>query len=302
LGELEEVKEDELDEEEEPEDRYTRLKAIKEFGYDIKWEDLFNKKVVIAGVGGLGIVSAEMLARCGIGTLYLFDRDIIAEVNLNRMGFMKADLGESKVGVIAKSIRENINPDVKVIAHHGDIMYPELEDIFDNAVKDSDLVLMGMDNFPARMFVNQKCLNHRRILIDAGVSRSALSGNVHPVYPGKNACMQCTARLKGTNEKKERGKPCTASLPTSMSIIASLQVQQALKILLKFGDVVDYLSYNALTGDFARYKTKRDTNCAACGFIDDEIKEETFDVDEEINRLEKVEAKIDEELEKEKKQ
>ena len=41
--------------------RYTRLKAIKEFGYDINWDDLKKFDIGIVGIGGLGCVSAEMV-------------------------------------------------------------------------------------------------------------------------------------------------------------------------------------------------------------------------------------------------
>ena len=37
-------------------DRYTRLKAIKEFGYDINWDDLKKCHTGIVGIGGLGCV------------------------------------------------------------------------------------------------------------------------------------------------------------------------------------------------------------------------------------------------------
>ena len=62
------------------ENRYIRLKTIREFGIDVDWDDLHKKKVTIAGVGGLGILTAESLARCGIGTVDLFDKDIVQDV------------------------------------------------------------------------------------------------------------------------------------------------------------------------------------------------------------------------------
>jgi molybdopterin/thiamine biosynthesis adenylyltransferase len=240
--------------------RYTRLKAIKEFGFDINWDEMRTKNITIAGVGGLGMISAEMFARCGVKTLYLFDRDIIEIVNLNRLGFHEQDLGKPKVEVLATRI-QGINPDVKIEMYHGDIMLFTNEDNFEECVKKSDLVLMGLDNYPARMFVNQKCINNKKILVDAGVSRSGLSGHIHPIFPGINACLGCTGLIQTTGE---RGEPCTASLPTTMAIIAGLQVQESLKILLKIGDVVDYLSYNAITGQFFLHKTKKDPNCHFC--------------------------------------
>ena len=76
--------------------------------------------------------------------------------------------------------------------------------------------------------------------------------------------MMCTARFHGKNEQVERGEACTASLPTTMALIAALQVQETLKYLLNFGKLADYLSYNALTGETIAYQTQRDPQCDAC--------------------------------------
>mgnify|MGYP006282471057 CR=1 FL=1 len=240
--------------------RYTRLKSIKDFGYDVDWMDLREKSVVVAGVGGLGMITAEMLARCGIGKLFLFDRDVVDVVNLNRLGFHERHLGDSKVEVIEVRI-QSMNPDVETIAHHGDIMLFENESRFEEALTDADVCLMGVDNYPARTFVNRKCMRLKTVLLDAGAARSGLSGHVHPIFPGINACIQCTGIIEASGE---RGEPCTASLPTTMAILAGLQVQECLKILLGFGNVVDYLTYNAITGTFRNLKTRRDENCPAC--------------------------------------
>ncbi len=245
------------------ENRYTRLKSIKEFGYDVNWDDLRDKKITIAGVGGLGMVAAEMLARCGIGTLFLFDKDTVQVVNLNRMGFNEKDINTPKVKVIHDRLKE-INQDVNVESYHGDIMLFTNEEDFERSVKKSDVVLMGVDNYPARTFINQKCINAGVVLIDAGASRSALSGHIHPIFPGKNACLRCTGIIHAL-DKKERGEPCTASLPTTMAIIAAIQVQETLKYLLKLGKNIDYMTYNALTGEFRTHLTKQDPNCPSCG-------------------------------------
>ncbi len=246
--------------------RYTRLKAISAFGYDIDWTELKQKTITIPGIGGLGVLTSEMLTRCGIGTLHLFDYDTVEEVNLNRMGFHVKDLGKSKVEVTARYLRE-VNPDVTIVPHHGDIMGFEGDLAFDAAVQESNMVLMGLDNFPARMFVNQKCVNYEKPLIDAGVARSALSGMVHVIIPPQTACMMCRARIQGSNETVERGLPCNASLPSTMALIASIQVQECLKYLLSLGTLIDYLTYNALTGQFGEYITQKNPSCPACGTI-----------------------------------
>ncbi len=247
------------------EDRYDRLRAVNAFGYDIKWDALRGKSVTVVGVGGLGMIAAEELARCGIGTLYLFDMDMVDVVNLNRLGFLPQDLGKPKVDVIAARIKA-INPDVQAEPHHGDIMMLGNEDEYEDCVKKSNIVLMGLDNLPARMFVNQKCVNLNIPLMDAGASRSGLSGHVQPVFPGKTACVACRGFIRGTGDR-EKGQRCTASLPTTMAIIASIQVQETLKYLLEFGKLVSYVTYNALTGEFTSHETRLDPNCPACNRV-----------------------------------
>ncbi|MHA1749636.1 MAG: HesA/MoeB/ThiF family protein [Promethearchaeota archaeon] len=244
-------------------DRYSRLRAIKDFGYEIHWNLLKDKVASIVGVGGLGMVSAEILARCGIGTLNLFDMDIVNIVNLNRLGFELKDLGLPKVEVISKRIKD-INPDVKVNAIHGDIMDFLNEDNFEKFIGMSDVVLMGVDNYPARTFVNLKCIKQNVVLIDAGASRSSLSGHVHVIIPGKTACISCIGKI-GEDIKREKGERCTASLPTTMAILASIQAQEALKYLLKFGSLIDYMTFNVMSGKFHYFQTKIDKKCTVCG-------------------------------------
>jgi len=42
---------------------------------------------VIVGLGGIGSVAAEMLTRCGVGKLLLFDYDKVELANMNRLFF-----------------------------------------------------------------------------------------------------------------------------------------------------------------------------------------------------------------------
>lgn len=54
---------------------------------------------------------------------------------------------------------------------------------------------------------------------------------------------------------------CAASLPTTMGIVAGFLVQNALKYLLKFGNVTNYLGYSALTDFFPTMNLKPNPNC-----------------------------------------
>ncbi|MBD3214463.1 MAG: hypothetical protein GF311_17760 [Candidatus Lokiarchaeota archaeon] len=249
--------------EEKNNNRYTRLKAIKEFGYNIEWDDLKTYHVGIIGVGGLGTVSSEMAVRCGIGELTLIDFDTVDIVNLNRLMFREEHIGKSKVKVV-NEILKKINNDVKINYFQQDIMDIEFESKFITEIRKMDIILNGLDNIPAREYLNAKCVHNEITYIDSGASRSGLSGYVHPIIPNKTACAQCLSSI-GLDLPNERGEPCVASLPSTLAILASVQIQEMLKILLNFGKTIDYLMYDMIQGKFLSYKTKRDPKCSICG-------------------------------------
>ena len=243
--------------------RYTRLKAIKEFGYNVNWDDLKKCHVGIVGIGGLGCVSAEMAARCGVGKLSLFDFDTVEIVNLNRHMFKEEHIGQPKVNVASKILKE-VNPDVEIKRFSNDIMDPGFDSKFEYEIKQMDVILNGLDNIPAREYLNAKCVVFKIPFIDAGASRSGLSGYIHPIIPYKTACAKCISSI-AIDIPDERGEPCVASLPSTMAILASVQIQEMLKYLLKFGEMIEYLMYDMITGRFLNYETKRDKNCPICG-------------------------------------
>lgn len=53
--------------------------------------------MAVVGVGGVGSVTAEMLTRCGIGKLILFDYDKVELANMNRLFYQPHQAGLSKV-------------------------------------------------------------------------------------------------------------------------------------------------------------------------------------------------------------
>ena len=58
--------------------------ALKRMGIVNNYEDIRNKAVLVVGLGGVGSVAAEMLTRCGVGKLLLFDYDTVEIANMNR--------------------------------------------------------------------------------------------------------------------------------------------------------------------------------------------------------------------------
>ena len=77
---------------------------------------LAEAHVLVAGLGGVGGIAAEMLARAGVGKLTLVDADRVHPSNINRQILAThATVGELKVEVAAHRLRD-INPNIEVHA------------------------------------------------------------------------------------------------------------------------------------------------------------------------------------------
>jgi len=129
-----------------------------------------------------------------------------------------------------------------------------------------DIVLGCVDNFEARITVNRACLELGLPWMESGVSENAMSGHIQFIKPGETACFECAPPLivaKGEDEKTlKREGVCAASLPTTMSITAAFLIQNVLKYFLEFGEISNFLGYNALQNYFPTYTLKPNTTCA----------------------------------------
>jgi sulfur carrier protein ThiS adenylyltransferase len=77
---------------------------------------LKDKKVGIAGCGGLGSNCAVALARVGIGTLVIADFDVVSFGNLNRQYYFLDQVDMKKTQALGENVRR-INPMVNVVGH-----------------------------------------------------------------------------------------------------------------------------------------------------------------------------------------
>eukprot|EP00042_Codosiga_hollandica_P051905 m.647746 g.647746 ORF g.647746 m.647746 type:complete len:380 (+) comp58378_c0_seq2:2891-4030(+) len=239
---------------------YSRLMALQRMNIVKDYESIRNFTVIVVGVGGVGSVTAEMLTRCGVGKLILFDYDKVELANMNRLFFQPHQAGLTKVEA-ARATLSFINPDVRIEAHDMDITTPTNYDNLCNIIRTGgiagqqvSLVLSCVDNFGARIAINRACLETSQIWIESGVSENAVSGHIQFLEPGRSACFECAPPLVVATKVDERTLKkegvCAASLPTTMGIVAGLLVQNSLKFLLKFGEVSMYLGYDALADFF----------------------------------------------------
>jgi ubiquitin-like modifier-activating enzyme 5 len=173
---------------------YSRLMALKRMGIVNNYESIRELTVAIVGVGGVGSVTAEMLTRCGIGKLILFDYDKVELANMNRLFFQPHQSGMNKVDAAAKTL-SFINPDVEFETHNYNITLMEHFDHFLQRLREGsksggpvNLVLSCVDNFEARIAINSACNELNQVWMESGVSENAVSGHIQHLVPGETAC------------------------------------------------------------------------------------------------------------------
>jgi ubiquitin-like modifier-activating enzyme 5 len=210
---------------------YSRLMALKRMGVVENYEQIRSFAVLIVGIGGIGSVVAEMLTRCGIGKLLLYDYDKVELANMNRMFYLPSHEGLAKVEAAKKSLTD-INPDVEIETYNMNITTNENYDKFKERIvnggigggKRVDLVLSCVDNYAARISINKACNELNQVWYESGVSENAMSGHIQLLYPGETACFACAPPLvvaeEGDENAIKREGVCAASLPTTMGIIA----------------------------------------------------------------------------------
>ncbi|CAL9776976.1 unnamed protein product [Musa acuminata subsp. burmannicoides] len=255
---------------------YSRLMALQRMGIVQNYERIRDFSVAIVGIGGVGSVAAEMLTRCGIGRLLLYDYDTVELANMNRLFFRPDQVGMTKTDAAVQTLSD-INPDVVLESYSLNITTVKGFEVFMESLKRRfsqksgqnsgvDLVLSCVDNYEARMVVNQACNELGQTWMESGVSEDAVSGHIQLLVPGETACFACAPPLvvaSGVDERTlKREGVCAASLPTTMGVVAGLLVQNALKYLLKFGYVSPYLGYNSLKDFFPTMEMRPNPQCS----------------------------------------
>jgi len=227
------------------------------FGYISWWQQevVRNATVLVVGAGALGNEVLKNLALMGIGNLLIADFDTIEDSNLSRSVLFRAeDRGRRKVDAAAEGVKA-LNPDVKVKAWHGDINY----DLGLGVYRHVDAIVGCLDNREARLSINRASWAVGRPWVDGAIQE--LMGIVRVFWPGRGACYECTlsdADYQAINLRYScpllarqnllQGKVPTT--PTSASIVAAFQTQEALKLI--HGLEVDpgkALLINGLTND-----------------------------------------------------
>ena len=232
-------------------ERYRRQISV--FGEDGQ-EALGKARIVIAGAGGLGSAIALYCAAAGVGHIRLIDCDTVEVSNLNRqILYRTGDIGKEKVTAAAADLR-SLNPCVEVEPVRAKITEQNVESLLDGA----DLVLDGLDNFPARYCLAHAAWNHKIPFIHGAVS--GMYGQVTTIIPGVTPCLRCMVPFP----------PPSGAIPilgATTGIIGSIQAAEAIKYLIRRGVLFTgrMLLWDGLRGDASVITIEQDPACHECG-------------------------------------
>ena len=188
---------------------------------------LLQSKVVIIGAGGLGGTVLELLVRMGIGELIIADKDIIGDSNLNRQILStETNLGQSKTDVAVKRVKE-INSSIEIVGHSVFINSDNVEKIIEGA----EVVVDALDNLPSRFVLQKACRDLKIPLVHGAIA--GFNGQLTTIFPQDKGL----ELIYGSNKNlPEHGSEAELGAPTVIpALIASLEAQEVIKILLKRG-------------------------------------------------------------------
>ena len=197
------------------EDRYAR--QVLHWGKE-KQQQLADASVLIAGVGGLGATVSQLLARAGVGKLYLVDDGIVDWPDLNRqLLYGEEDIGQKKLQLAAKRLHK-INSTT------------ELE-LIDGRIDENFVVPTGLsavadclDNYQSRFLLDE--------LVPQGVFlvHGGLQGDHGQVLTLKTGESQSLAEIFAGACQPEGAIPVT---PDSVTIIAGLMTNELFAALFR---------------------------------------------------------------------
>jgi len=220
-----------------------------------------QSKVAVVGCGAIGASVCSLLARAGVGTLRIIDRDYVELSNLQRQllfdeedarqSFPKAQAASRKIASINSEIA--VEPCVKDLT-------PQTVSLLENV----DLILDCTDNFETRYLINDFAVKSGIPWIyAAAVGSYAVTMNV---LPRETACLACMF------PEPPRGTFATCEtagiLNSAANLVASLQVSEALKLMVGAREAMRsaLLSIDLWTGERSEIScAKARPDCSVCG-------------------------------------
>ncbi|MFC4600466.1 ThiF family adenylyltransferase [Cohnella hongkongensis] len=243
--------------------RYARQARFSAIGAEGQ-RRLLQARAAVVGVGALGCAIANHLARAGVGSLTLIDRDIVDRSNLQRqMLFDEADAaaGTPKAAAAAGRLAA-VNGGISITPRIADLNAFNAERL----LEDADIVLDGTDNFSARYLINEFSVKHGVPWVYGGAVGA--SGMTLTVVPEATPCLRClfpSAPPGGALDTCETA----GVLAPIVDTIASVQAMEAIKLLSGRSDALhgSLLQIDLWSSQWQSLAVggARDPDCPVCG-------------------------------------
>jgi molybdopterin-synthase adenylyltransferase len=144
-----------------------------------------NERILIVGVGGLGVPAAWALARAGARQLTLVDPDPVELSNLARQViFGVEDIGTPKVDAASRWMSRNF-PGCRVTARRALLDESNAAEL----VAAHAFVIDATDSPAAKFLINDVCVAARTPFVYGGVL--GMTGQALSIIPGQTACLRC---------------------------------------------------------------------------------------------------------------
>ena len=240
-------------------ERYSRQIILKDIGA-IGQKKIFNAKILIVGVGGLGCPVVDYLARAGVGSITIADNDKIKLSNIHRQSiYDTSDIGKLKVEIVKKKINR-VNPHSKIKIIKKKITKLNVSKI----IKKSDIVVDCSDNFKTKFLLNNFSLKNKKTLITGAISK--FDGHVFS-FNFKNKkipCLRCFYQTEPSDDILN----CETEgvIGTVAGIIGNIQANEVLKKILGIENNLDgfILIVNLLKLNFRKVSYYKKKNCICC--------------------------------------
>lgn len=235
----------------------------------IDWVDIGRvqgSRVLVVGAGALGNEAVKDLVLFGFQHVDVLDMDRVVRSNLNRcVLFREGDqsTGRGKSDLVAERARE-LDPSSEVRPLFGTV-----QSLGPKEMAAYDVILGCLDNVAARLHLNANSYHAGVPYIDGGTD--GFRGRVQVVVPPSTPCLQCSMnrshykvmerRFSCTGQDTVFYQPKMAAEITTTSVIAAMQVREAVKLLSGKDVVCNTVYYDGLTGNCETLTLDRDPEC-----------------------------------------
>jgi molybdopterin-synthase adenylyltransferase len=222
-------------------------------------------RVVIVGCGALGCVAADYLARAGVGTLRLIDRDVVELSNLGRqILFDQSDVERGLPKVIAAANRlSGVNGTITIEPLSVDLAGDNAEELLRFGDSFPDVIIDGSDNVQTRYLLNDLAVCHGVAFVYGACVGT--SGRMMAMPSPKTACLRCVFP----------DIPTAGALPTcdtagilgpAAGIVGALQAAAAIRFIVAGAIESKLLSIDAWAPDVRSIAVgPPDADCPCCG-------------------------------------